>query len=30
MEVLLGSKDAADALRDATRFLDYVKSKLPR
>jgi len=29
MEVLLVSKDAADALRDATRFLDYVKSKLP-
>lgn len=29
MEVLLGSKDAADAVRDATRFLDYVKSKLP-
>ena len=30
MEVLLSSKDAADVLRDATRFLNYVKSKLPR
>jgi uncharacterized protein (UPF0332 family) len=29
MEVLLSSKDAANVLRDATRFLDYVKSRLP-
>jgi uncharacterized protein (UPF0332 family) len=29
MEALLSFKDAADVLRDATRFLDYVKSKLP-
>jgi uncharacterized protein (UPF0332 family) len=30
LEVLLSSKDATDALRDATRFLSYVKSKLPK
>lgn len=29
-EVLLSSKDATDALRDATRFLSYVKGKLPK
>lgn len=28
LEVLLSSKDATDALLDATRFLSYVKSKL--
>jgi len=30
LEVLLSSKDATDALRDATRFLSYVKGKLPK
>ncbi len=30
LEELLGSKDAADALQAATRFLSYVKSKLPK
>jgi len=30
LEVLLSSKDASNALRDATRFLSYVKSKLPK
>lgn len=30
LEVLLSSKDATDALRDAARFLSYVKSKLPK
>ena len=30
LEELLSSKDATDALRDSKRFLDYVKSKLPR
>jgi len=30
LEVLLSSKDASDALRDATRFLNYVKGKLPK
>ncbi|MDI6642923.1 MAG: HEPN domain-containing protein [Candidatus Hodarchaeaceae archaeon] len=29
LEVLLSSKDAADALRDATRFTEYVRGKLP-
>ena len=30
LEVLLSSKDASNALRDATRFLSYVKGKLPK
>ncbi len=30
LEVLLNSKNATDALRDATRFLSYVKGKLPK
>jgi len=30
LEVLLSSEDATDALRDAVRFLSYVKSKLPK
>lgn len=30
LEVLLSSKDATDALRDATRFLSYVMGKLPK
>ena len=29
-DALLGPKDAADAIKDATRFLEYVKGKLPR
>ncbi|MFQ6129846.1 MAG: HEPN domain-containing protein [Candidatus Hadarchaeaceae archaeon] len=30
LEMLLSSKDATDALLSATRFLSYVKGKLPR
>jgi uncharacterized protein (UPF0332 family) len=30
LEVLLSSEDATNALRDAARFLSYVKSKLPK
>lgn len=30
LEVLLSSKDATDALLSATRFLSYVKGKLPK
>lgn len=30
LEVLLSPKDATDALRNATRFLSYVKGKLPK
>ncbi len=30
LEVLLSSKDATDALRDATRFLSYIKGRLPK
>jgi uncharacterized protein (UPF0332 family) len=30
LEVILNSKDAIDALRDATRFLSYVRENLPK
>ncbi|MFH1821116.1 MAG: HEPN domain-containing protein [Methanobacteriota archaeon] len=30
LEVLLGNKDAANIVRDASRFLEYVRSKLPK